>query len=203
MAMDIIKHVISCPTMADLRTLVGTENSVALLLGGTTPGDSKAGIYRWVSSTGTDSLAYMEKITVTGNTTGYWSRVFINTTVYPQGVLVRSGMVKTLYSTATYTTDANGEATFYMTEENTLTGTPIFTEIWSNTSRVVPPATSSVTANDLITGTCKIQAANLKSTTHAFTRGNAQSFSIGALVSTLGLRAAPSGVSVQFTVVGI
>lgn len=189
--------------MADLRTLVGTDNSVVFLLGGTSPGDSKAGIYRWVPSTGSDSLTYMEKITVTGNNTGYWSRVFINTAVYPQGVLTKNGMVKTFFSTATYTTDSNGEATFYMTEENTLTGTPIFTEIWSNTSRVVPPTTSSIVANDLITGTCKIQTANLKSTTHAFTRGNQQSFSLGALVSTLGLRPAPSGVLVQFTIVGI
>lgn len=71
-----MRHVVSVPTLADLRTFKGEPDSVILLLGKNTVGDGLGGTYRWYSGLGgSDSPSTMETLMVTNVVNGYWKKV--------------------------------------------------------------------------------------------------------------------------------
>lgn len=196
----ILQHVISLPTMADLKLTQGAPNLAVLLLGRDVVDDDKGGFYMWMEGSAAESLTYMETVLVDGVTTGYWRRLFLKTRIYPQGIMVSNGIIKTLYGVAPVYVNNSSEAEFFMTTNNTVSGTALFTNILSNTSTVISNPGAS---NDLIISNVKSVSADLKSTIHTYARGGQTT--LGATLLGLvipGFRNVSANTQVRFTIVG-
>lgn len=202
-----IKGIIIKSLLEDIKTTPIDSNATYFLIGRDTLGDGKGGFYYWdASSTEAEEMAYMSVIKSNLVEIGRFKRVFSRAIPLPHGVLTISGGVRTFYTTIPHMTNTSGECTFNLTLDNTTTGPAIFTEIWWNQSRAIPPATSSLSVNDIIKGDCKSQSANLKTTTHIFSRGAEYSgITLTSILSLVikGLRIAPQNTQVQVRIEGI
>lgn len=193
---NINKTIIVADTLANFKAIVPNTKIIVFLAGSSTMADPNNGFYYWkVGDTTADDADYFNVISSTVDATGKWNRLFVRVLRLPQGVLVFNGKVKTLYVTGV--TNSSGEASINLTMENTAAGTSIFTEIWDNKSSAIVNAS---TPNDAI-GSC-VKTETLKVTNHLFYKGN------NAVLSVLGtafngFRAAATGISVRFVVVGI
>lgn len=201
-----IKGIIIKDLLSDLKETPLDINSTYFLIGRDTMGDGKGGFYYYdPTSAEAEDNTYMNIIMSNVTSTGRLKRVFSRAIQLPQGVLIITGGVKTLYSTASFTTNASGEATINLTMDNTANGTAIFNEIWWNKARSV--AGNITSANDIVVSDVKSVSGNLKQTTHYFARGNYVTLG-STLLSILGLiipglRPALTNNPVAFKVEGI
>lgn len=195
-------HIITINTIADLKLQSPSTDAVVLVMGQTTKADGRGGFYQWDSvDTTTEDTKYYNVVKVTSITTGRWKRVNVRMLELPHGNLVFNGGMKTFYTSGTL--DANGRVTINLTYENTAGGTAIFSEIWFNTCQAKPVG---ATDNDLINGQPETQAANLKTCTYSFGRGNTVTLNLGIVtagLNLLGLRSAATGTQVLIKVEGI
>lgn len=170
------------------------EQEFVYLYGSSNTTDYRGGIYMWnAGSTATQDLTYMSVIAVTNINTGRWVKVNQNTVPYAQGTLFRVGMLKIF--AATGVTDSNGEFSINLTAENTSNGTALFTSIIAN----IPGArVNASTANDVVTGSVKVLAGDLKTCSYRFVKGG----TIGIL-GVASLYAAPASTPVSVLIVGI
>lgn len=180
-------------TVVDLKSQAAINNAMVYVLGGSTVGDGKGGVYRWNdASTESEDLTYNNVVQVTGVQTGRWIRTNQNIFPYPQGTLFRIGSLRIF--TASGVTDANGEVTFNLTTENTSNGTNIFSNIFFNSGQATVNAT---TPNDVVMGVVKTLSANNKTITFRFSKG-----ALGALgLATLAV--ATTNTPVKILIVGI
>jgi|GEM_PF-5069737 len=193
-------------SLADLKAMTPTATGLVLLMGKTASSDGLGGTYYWDSASAeAEDATYLNVVvsTALGVTAGRWRRIIAKTTVLPQGTLVVSGGVKTLYATATVVGSA-GQATLNLTTDNTATGPAIFSEIWANLSDVKPPITVTVIED---TPACSVQSETTKQTVHVATRGNKTTLGSTLLALTglviTSLRYAPAGTVLRITVTGI
>lgn len=188
--------------LAELKSQVPAPDLVIYLLGKNVASDGIGGFYRWdATATGAEDTQFMKSFPSDKSTTGRWVRVFQTTQNLPHGVLVYTGGVKKFY--ASTTTVAGGTASLNLTLDNTPTGTPIFSEIWSNRSEANLDA---ATVTDIVTGARKTQAPDLKTTTHHFYRPNVLNLTLSLITAGLlfnPFTGVPAGVNVRFTVEGI
>lgn len=180
-------------TVTDLKSQGGINNAMVYVLGGSTVGDGRGGVYRWSSSnTEQEDLTYYNVIQVTGLETGRWIRTNQNIFPYPQGTLFRIGSLKIF--TASGVTDANGEVTFNLTTENTSGGTAIFNSVFFNSGQAT---VNAPTPNDIVMGSVKTLSANNKVITFRFSKG-----ALGVLgLATLAV--ATTNTPVKILIVGI
>lgn len=190
-------------TIADLKAAPVAEGQVVLLVGGMSLGDGRGGFYRWsAASTTAEEMTFLNVVLSDRSTSGRWLRIFQRARKLAHGVLVNNGGVRTFYADGV--TDANGQATVNLTEENTPGGTALFAEIWSSSGEA---KSSGPTANDSIIGSRKVVANDLKTITYQFNRGATTTLAssltgiLGLLVP--GLRAAPPGTAVTIRIDGI
>lgn len=192
-------------SLSELRAQKVAPGTVVLLAGKSSPGDGYAALYRWDESStrSDDSSTLMNSIASTrpGLTTGRWLRLVQRIGTYPHGSMEFRGPIKTFYAAGVL--DANGEVTINLTENDTSTGVAFFTAIWSD---IGSARVNAATANDIIVGSCKAVAPDLKTMTYRFARGGSTTLG-GTLLSILGLvipglRAAPAGTPVTITVTG-
>lgn len=185
-------------TLTDLRTYPPSTNATVLLIGKATVGDGLGGFYRWDSSSvAIEDSTYLNTIVSSvPDITGRWVRVFQKVKVYPHGLMVTNGGVMTFYAGST--TNASGQSVINLTEDNTLSGVPLFSAVWQVNGQA---DASASTSNDVITGNGKVSA-DLKTATFTFSRGN--SSAVGVLgLTVLGLRSAPASTPVRLSVTGI
>lgn len=188
--------------LTNLRAMPIADNQRIFMVGKSAMGDNLGGFYRWdSSSTAAEDLTFMNVVISNLSATGRWVRIFQKAKTYAQGILVNNAGVKTMYLPGT--TDSSGNVTVNLTDDNTATGNPLFTEVWITAGMA---SVAAATANDVLTGSGKVSA-DLKTMTYSFARGN--STTLGSTLLALagliipGLRAANAGVAVQLKVEGI
>lgn len=191
-------------TISDLKVAPMSPDTLVLVVGKATMMDNLGGFYRWdSSSTADEDLDFLNVIKSSNSAAGRWVRVFQRAKVYPGGVLVNTGGVKTFYILGK-TTDVAGLVTAYLTEDGTATGKPLFSTVWGTTGSASTLATS---ANDIVIGGQKLLSSDLKTLTYQFARGN--STVLGTTLSALiglvvpGLRPPLSGTPVSILVYGV
>ncbi len=172
-------------------------DTMIFVVGKETIGDNLGGFYRWDSaSTSPEEMGYANIIVSNKIATGRWLRVFQKVKNYSHGILLNNGGIKTFYATGT--TNANGEVTLNLTEENTAGGTPLFKEVWFNDSKSTMTATGP---GDAVTSYVKSLSSNLKVTTHGYFKANALTITLGLLLAPLA--SVGAGINVQFRIEGI
>lgn len=191
-------HIISVETITELKAQPGSVDNCILTKGMATAGDGKGGLYYFDpadNDSAEDTKYYNVVVPVKGG--GRWKKVFIRTLVLPHGTLVINGGKKEFFCAAT--TNANGDATINLTYDNTITGQAIFTDVWYDSSK---GTVNTGTANDAVQGYRKSLAANFKTITHGFFRGNSTQISVLGL-QLLSFRAAASATPVIFKIEGV
>ena len=195
--MTVTQDLMQLSTLADLKALPVASGTKVFIAGKATVGDGLGGFYYWdANSNAAEDTTYLNVVASLKSATGRWVRMFQRARNYPQGVMVTNANVKTFYASAV--TDANGDCTITLTDDNTPSGNPLFTDIWFNDSKATITATGPANS---VTSYVKTLAANLKSTTHGYFRANAVTVTLGLLYnpfSTVG-----AGVPVQFRIDGI
>lgn len=181
--------------LTDLRNFPIGEAARVFLMGKTAAGDGWGGTYYWDSaSMATEDGTNLTVIASNKSQTGRWIRTGSRVESVPQGKIFTNGRVRVLYASGT--TNSSGEITINLTRENTSGGTALFSEIWFEQS--VPKAIASAAAALICSP--KTRAANLKTTTHVYTKANAITLLIN--LSYNPFIAAGSGIDVQFMVMG-
>ncbi len=199
------KAVSVTPTVATLKGVMGSANTLTILMGRINGTDGLSGTYYWdPASTEADDTKYLNVVAPTAVAVGRWKRITTRVLELPQGTLVTGpGGVKTLYATAAVV-GAAGQVVLNLTTNNLPDGPAIFSEIWENTSMVKPPVTAAV-IEDTITTSVLTEVA--KQTTHVATRGNKSTLPavLTAVAGTVitPLRYAPAGTQLRITVTGI
>lgn len=187
----------SVSTVTNLKDVAVLAGKKMFLGGKTSIGDGLGGFYYWDdTATDAEDTTYLNIIPSNLISTGRWKRTFENVIVYPQGILVNIGGIKKFYASGT--SNVNGEIALNLTKENTSTGTNIFSEIWSNISRV---KSDQLTVGASVTTYTKTTATSLKTTTHACYKPNPVTLVLGLLYNPLA--AAGSGINIQFEITGI
>jgi len=198
---DNLKHIVSVDTLADLKTIKGTNN-IVINIGKLAMGDGLGALYFWdVNSLETEDTVYNNVVKATNVTTGRWKKVFQRMQALPHGTLVINSGKKEFFCSATV--NASSEITINLTMDNTTNGTPIFTEVWFDDSKAT---VNTTTSNDAVTSFKKSLSANLKQLTHGFFRGNSTLLSLAIVTTGLtvgGFRSVPAGTVVQFKIEGI
>ena len=195
--MTTTRDILQADTLADLRAMPVDASAKVFLLGRASVGDSLGGLYYWdPAASAPEDTTYLSVVASDASPAGRWRRVVVRAVSYPQGVLVNTGGVKTLYASGV--TTAAGECALNLTNDNTPTGSALFSEVWSNFSRA---KTAAAGPADSVTSYTKSLAANLKSTTHGFFKPNPVTITLGLVYSPFA--AAPAGVPVQFEVTGV
>lgn len=191
-------HIIGAKTLAELKTMSGSDKNPILLLGKDTIGDGFAAHYYWDdASTDPEDTMYYNVVQATGVTTGRWRKVIARVVTVPQGILVYNGGIKTLYVNAT--TIADGTATINLTMDNTTNGTAIFSNILFDDSKAT---VNTTTANDAVASCRRSLTNGNKQLSHLFYRGNSSTISLLG-VNVLGFRQAVTGTPVTFMVTGV
>jgi hypothetical protein len=161
--------------------------------------DGLGGVYQWdATSNAPEDLINLNFIASNTSSTGRWVRSFQRARTYPQGILTFNGGIKILYVKAT--TNSSGEATIYLTTDNTANGPLIFSEIYDNYSYATSDAANwSLAVQSFI----KISAetGNLKTTTHGFYKMQSINPLLGGLIPPLVM--VGSGVPVTFAITGV
>lgn len=184
-------------TLLELKGRIGSDNEVVYLNGQANKLDGKGGQYIWnKDDTTTEDLIFLSVIKANGAETGRWRRINAKVVVLPHGYLEMRNGIKNFYASGT--TNSSGEASLNLTMDGTLTGEPIFTEIWSNMSRCTTPMASPAESVNSYT---KSLASNLKNTVHGYFKANAVTLILGAVYGPFAN--APAGLPVQFTITGI
>lgn len=198
-----VRSMVQFDTLADMRAYdvsswtAGSLMATALLID-INSGDAKGGLYQWSpSSAAAEDLTYYNVVLSNTTSTGRWVRVFQRVRVLPQGRLVYNGDVKTLYVPTT--TNASGEATFYLTYDGTPTGTPIFSTILENKSEARIDSTDPKTAVQSYVRS-QPETNSFISTTHGYYKANAVTITISMVYSPFASIGA--GVSVVATIIG-
>lgn len=198
---DNLKHIVSVDTLADLKTIKGTNN-IVINIGKNTMGDGLGALYFWdAANVEAEDTIYNNIVKATGVTTGRWKKVFQRMQNLPHGVLVINSGKKEFFCSTTV--NASSEATINLTMDNTVNGTPIFTEIWFDDSKAT---VNTTTSNDAVTSFKKSLSVNLKQLTHGFFRGNSTLLNLSIITTGLtvgGFRSVPQGTPVQFKIEGI
>lgn len=193
-------HIIGAKTLAELKTMSGSDKNPILLLGKDTIGDGFAAHYYWDdASTDPEDTMYYNVVQATGVTTGRWRKVIARVVTVPQGILVYNGGIKTLYVNAT--TIADGTATINLTMDNTTNGTAIFTNILFDDSKATVNATS---VYDAVSSCRKSLTNGNKQLSHLFYRGQAPVISVvGISVVNQAQRPAAISTPVTFMITGV
>lgn len=189
--------------LADLQNAPVTSNQVVLVTGKMAMTDGLGGFYRWdPTSTADADMGFMNVIPSNVSSTGRWLRIFQRARNLAQGVLVTTGGVRTLYALGV--TDSNGRFTVNLTEENTTTGTALFTEVWQTAGESTGTAS---TPNDVVLGSRYSLSSDRKILAYQFSRGGMTTLGstllniAGAIIP--GLRSVPAGTPVAVRVDGI
>lgn len=195
-----VKHIISLNTLADLKLMPGQDTNPILLLGKTNIGDGFAAHYYWDdNSVDVDDPTYLNTVKVTAVDIGRWKKVIAKVQTLPHGFLVSNGGKKEFFASGV--TIADGTCTLNLTMDNTVNGTPIFTEIWFDDSKATVNTTN---VYDAVSSTRKSLTNSNKQLTHLFFRGQAPVISVvGISVVNIAQRPAATGTPVQFKVEGI
>ena len=191
--------IIRVSTQAELKALPPSDGMTVLLLGKTNVYDNLGGFYQWdASASGADDNVYMKSFASNSSASGRWVRFYQNATNLAQGILRIEGGIKTFWGSAT--TVSGGSASINLTLDNADNGPPIFTEIWSNRSEVLVDAAN---VTDLITSGRKTQNADLRQTTHYFSKPSPVTITVGFVGVLQTVTAIPAGMSVRFRIEGI
>ena len=191
--------ILTVGSMTELKSAPTSADTTVLLLGKSTASDGFSGFYRWdPDSSATEDLTFMNAITSSLSSTGRWVRIFQRARTLPHGVLVYNGGVKSFYP-LNAVTDANGEVVLNLTENNTTTGVPLFSAIWSVSMEGV---TATASANDVVVGSRKALSSDSRVLTLRFVRGASTLVSVLG-VALPGLRVAPAGISIGARIDGI
>lgn len=183
--------------MGSLKDSPTKDGSVVFLVAKNAVGDNLGGFYRWdPTSTLAEDAQFMNVIKSNFTNTGRWIRIFQKVKVYPHGILVNNGGVRTFYAPGI--TNAGGEVSINLTEDNTPTGTPLFTEVWLNQSKAT---TESTSVSNSVQSYVKSTTADLKQTTHGYYKPNAVTITVGLLFNPVA--AVGAGVNVQFKIEGV
>lgn len=195
-------HIVSIPTLADLKITPGTTENIVITLGQASKGDSRGALYYFDpddNTTPEDTNYYNTVVPTIGN--GRWKKVFTRMLSLPHGTLVMNAGKKEFFATGT--TNASGEVTFNLTLDGTSTGTAIFTDIWFNDGKAV---VNAATANDVVIGTVKSESADKKQTIHKFTKGKNTLLNLSIITTGLtlgGTELPPQGTVIKLKVEGI
>lgn len=177
----------------DLKSKPVTDSTIYYLVGKTAKGDNLGATFTWNStSTATEDLTYLNVIAHNTGGTGRFERVNIKTIQLPHGVLTMNSGKKEFFTTNTI--NASSETLTYLTYENTATGTPIFTDLWS---AMATPVINAATANDVITSCIKVISSDLKQITFKFAKGNTSVISLLG-VNVISLTNATTGTSIKY-----
>lgn len=195
---------ITVDTLNSLRSQPVSEDTILLLVGNGSVRDGFGGFYRWDATSSTDEdMVFLNTVKSSVTPNGRWVRIFQRARQVPQGIFVSVGGVKTLYILGKVT-DSAGLVTAYLTEDNTATGTPLFSSVWTAQGQAIANATS---ANDLVVGGQKSLSSDLKTLTYQFARGG--SVTLGSSLLAIaglvipGLRPPASGTPVTLIVTGL
>lgn len=190
------KDVLQLGLLADLKACPVYPGARVFIAGKSSLGDNLGGFYRWdETATGSDD-AYMNLVSSNLTGTGRWRRLFVKSIVYPQGIMVMNGAVKTFYATGA--TNANGDITLNLTDDNTATGNALFAEIWSNVSRSIATATGPSSAVQSYT---KSLSPDLRQTVHGYYKANPVTVTLGLLYTPFA--SVGAGVTAQFEITGV
>ena len=186
----------------DLRNANPSDTPVRFLVAKNAVGDNLGGFYRWdATSTASEDTQYLNVVASSLTSTGRWVRVFQKAKTYAQGVLVNNGGIRTLYAPAV--TDSNGQVAINLTDDNTLTGNNLFSEIWQVTPQQNPTV---ALANAPIMGSAQASG-DLKKVTCIFHQNNSTTLgaTLLAIAGTVikGLTPVPANVSVLVKIEGI
>lgn len=163
---------------------------IAYILGYDTKADGLGGIFYWdQSSTG---VVDINTIQVTGVSTGRWIRSNAKLLTYPHGTMfIGPGKLKQFFYSGN--TGANGQVQFFLTDNNTQAGNPLFD---SPPLMINAQTTSAVSGNTDVT--------NGKGSYNGTTRQITARFTQPALgvLGILSVSSVATGVSVTVQVVG-
>lgn len=191
-------------TLEDLRDAPVEDASMVIVIGRMNRNDGMGAFYQWsAAATDPEDTAFFNVIPSRVSSTGRWLRVAQRARARgATDYLILSGGVRTLFAYGA--TDANGEVTVYLTEDGSATGSPIFGNVWMTVGQAT---TNAATPNDIVTGARKSLAADLKSVTYRFARGNSQTLgnTLAALLGTVitGFRVPPTGTPVIIRIDGV
>lgn len=190
-------------TLSQLRAAPVAEGTLVLLVGKDVPYDGKGGLYRWsAASVAADESGSMSFSVIAstrpGQVTGRWIRVFHKVRVLPQGFLIYTGGVMEFFSNDLLS-DANGRVQTYLTYDGTVSGAPIFTDVWQPSFSVLFKPTN---VNSAIIGNIEPLPIDLKSAAVNLSQLKPTSLP-GVLTSLLGLIINPAQVPASGTKVRI
>lgn len=193
------RHSLVYETLADLKAAPTADQSFATLAGKLVFSDGLGGLYRFdASSTAADDATYLNVVQPTTGA-GRWIRVIQRVRQLSNGLLEINGPVKRLYRQGT-TTGTGGDVTLYLTDDNTASGTALFTSVIQISYEVL---TASSGAASTMFGQRKSLSADLKTLVYTIARGNTTTLALVVGLAIPGLASVPAGTVVQFTIVGM
>jgi hypothetical protein len=126
-----VKSVTTVNTIAELKARPVAPDALVLVVGKATAGDGLGGFYQWdAASAAAEDMAYLNVIASDGPAAGRWVKLFIRNRLTggpARGTLTINGAFRTFFVGAT--TDAHGDARVVLTEDGTVGGVPLFSEI--------------------------------------------------------------------------
>lgn len=191
-----MKVALNLDTIVDLKAAPIADGAIFWVTGAVSAGDGRGGCYKWSpGSTAQVDNRFYRVVKSNLSETGRWMRTYSFSRELPQGIFGSSANGRIL--NAATTLDINGECVINLTEDNTPTGTALFSEVWTVT---YDPRPANLTdPNNIVVGNVKSLTA--KVLTCKFSRGNSL---VGALgLTLLGMRAAAQGTPVNIRVEGL
>lgn len=196
-------HIVSVLNITELKAQPGNVNNIVMTSGASSKGDGGGKIYYFdnVDNNTVEDTVYWNTV-VPINNVGRWKAVFTRMLNLPHGILEINAGKKSFYLEG-ISNSSNSTGIKYLTMDNTLTGTPIFTKLLFESCI---PNVAGATKDNVITANRTLLSTDLRQISYTFSRPPADTILNLSIITTgitIGTRTAPAGTPYLIKVEGM